>query len=442
MLKFMTDETIIRNKSGDRLDVYYNTFCVCDAGNEPTYLVSFLHDVTQLRKLEENIRQSQKVEGVGRFTGGIAHDFNNLLSVINSYSDLLALKIKDNNTLQSYVSNIRMAGARGANLVSQLMAFSRREVCEPKPIQLGLVVQDMQDMMERLISEDICIRVEIAEDVGLIYADLSQVEQIIVNLCVNARDAIEDKGCIMLSVCAVCITAQSPMFEKQGFPVGDYVLLSVSDDGCGMDFETQRKIFEPFFTTKDIGKGTGLGLATVYGIIKKMNGFIHLESEVGKGTTFNIYFPTYNDNTRENFQNHGAKLKKSTEKILILDDEDVFTDCLKALFTLNGFDAASIPSVEFDLKSISKDVESYDLLIVDSGYSQGRGFEIAKDLIKIHTSAEIIFLVTNEHEVEHAQKVLFSPKIMLKPFPLNAILKETQSVLNPEDIIKGKQSNN
>lgn len=421
-LRFMTDETLIKSKSGDVLDVYNNVFCIYDAKNEPIHLVNFFHDVTQLRRLEENIRQSQKVEGIGRFTGGIAHDFNNLLAVINSYSDLLALKVKDNETLLRYISNIRTAGERGASLVSQLMTFSRREVNEPKPLCLGSVVSVMQDMMERVISEDINIYVSIEDDLRKIFADISQMEQILVNLCVNARDAIEDRGTITISVSNCSIDADSFLSKEHGISIGDHVLLSIEDTGAGMDLETQKKIFEPFFTTKAMGKGTGLGLATVYGIIKKMGGSIHLDSELGRGTIFNIYLPACDENLLDHSNQIALSRNTANNHILVLDDEEIFTDCISAILNINGFDADYILSKQFDVSRIAENIKSYNLLIIDSGYNGGKGFNLAEQLLKAHPGLELIFLINNEREADYARKTLSSSSVMMKPLPLNAIL--------------------
>lgn len=251
------------------------------------HLVYVIRDITEIKQAEERQYQSQRIESLGRFTGGIAHDFNNILAVINAYSDLLKLKIGIDDPHIKYVENIRAAGQRGTDLVAQLMTFARSRPSLPTLIDLNELTQATFTMLRRLIPSPISIEINSEENLPKICASISQIEQVLINLCVNARDAIGDTG----KICIRIDTQPFPLtLEKQCRPHASYVWLHVSDTGCGMSKKVANKIFEPFFTTKDIGKGTGLGLSTVYGIVKQYEGIIEVESELGKGTTFHIAF--------------------------------------------------------------------------------------------------------------------------------------------------------
>jgi signal transduction histidine kinase len=255
-------------------------------------------DVTERRQAEEEkarlevqLRQSQKMEAVGQLAGGISHDFNNLLSVINGYSQVLLLEADLKTALREKVEEILRAGERAARLTRQLLLFSRRQPMDFEIIDLNAIVSGMNKMLRRLIPESIDMELEGASDLWLIKSDPGHVEQVIMNLVINARDAMSDGGALTLKTGNVEIDESNFLCHHSDIKPGAYVMLSVSDTGCGMDANVKDHIFEPFFTTKEAGKGTGLGLATVYGIVKQSNAYIDVKSELGKGTKFRIYFP-------------------------------------------------------------------------------------------------------------------------------------------------------
>jgi len=255
------------------------------------------HDITErkraeqaLRESEEQLRQSQKMEAVGRLAGGIAHDLNNLLTGVTGYGDLLAAKISEDSPLKRYVCEVQNAAQRAAALIGQLLAFSRKQILQPKVIRLNEKVRGMKDMLQRIMGEDVELIISLDPDLGKIMADPGQIEQVIMNLAVNARDAMPRGGKLTIETANVTLDEDDTRTHPQARP-GLYILLSVSDTGVGMDRETQRRIFEPFFTTKEVGKGTGLGLSTIYGIVKQSGGIIRLSSKPGKGTAFKIFLP-------------------------------------------------------------------------------------------------------------------------------------------------------
>ena len=249
-----------------------------------------LEDITERKRLEDQLRQSQKMEAIGVLAGGIAHDFNNLLTVIIGHSRLALDQLGRNNPLSRNIKEVAQAGARAASLTQQLLAFSRKQMLQPKVLDLNASVTGLEMMLRRLIEERIDLRIDLDPSLARVKADPAQVEQIVMNLVVNARDAMPEGGRLTIETRNVRLNADD--FGEQG-PVqpGDYVMLAVSDTGCGMDAETQRRMFEPFFTTKGVGKGTGLGLSTTYGIVEQSGGHISVDSEPGRGSKFKIYFP-------------------------------------------------------------------------------------------------------------------------------------------------------
>jgi len=245
---------------------------------------------TNLRKTEDQLRQSQKMEGIGTLAGGIAHDFNNLMTAVTGYSELALRHLEAGDPLRPKIEEIKKAGERAATLTRQLLAFSRKQILQPRVLDLNTVVSGMGKMLPRMIGEDIDLRIELDTSLGQVEADPGQVEQVLMNLAVNARDAMPGGGRLTIRTENVQMDGKLAKRRLVVEP-GNYVILSVSDNGCGMDSETRTHIFEPFFTTKEVGKGTGLGLSTVYGIVKQSGGNIWVYSEVGRGTIFKIYLP-------------------------------------------------------------------------------------------------------------------------------------------------------
>ena len=278
----------VRTKRGDRRLVLAS-FERIELGGRPC-LLSLMHDISERKRLEDQLRQAQKMEAIGRLAGGVAHDFNNLLSVIIGYCDLLFRTLPADAAERSEIAEIRDAADAASGLTRQLLAFSRRQVVERRVLDLNAIVTRAERLLRRLIGDDIELVVRLAPGLAPIQADAGQLDQILMNLVVNARDAMPAGGTIVIET-APAVLDEVYARDHPGARAGEYVRMNVSDTGIGMDADTQAHIFEPFFTTKEVGRGTGLGLATVYGIVKQSEAYISVESARAQGTTFRIYFP-------------------------------------------------------------------------------------------------------------------------------------------------------
>jgi two-component system, cell cycle sensor histidine kinase and response regulator CckA len=275
----------------DGIVVQAEAFCtVTEFGNERAIL-STVHDISDRVKLEDQLRQAQKMEAVGRLAGGIAHDFNNLLTAIRGNAELMSHRVKDDPETAAEVDEILHAADRAASMTRQLLAFSRKQVLQPVPLDINEIVNGVSRMARRLIGTDVQLRLDLSRSVSKLLADPAQVEQVLLNLIVNARDAMPSGGQITVQTANARLEAGSPEVVQAGIAPGDFVMLAVTDDGIGMDQATQARIFEPFFTTKETGRGTGLGLATVYGIIRQTGGAIAVTSDRGRGACFRVYLP-------------------------------------------------------------------------------------------------------------------------------------------------------
>ena len=338
----LADETGIRQfgmwkhrcKDGQLVTVEIHAEPVDFAGRPAMLVLS--QDITERQKLEEQLRQSQKMEAVGTLAGGIAHDFNNLLTVIKGYSCLVMDRVKDDEQLAREVGQIEKAAEKAATLTRQLLAFSRRQVLQPRNINVNNIVASVDNMLRRVIGEHIQIVIQPAPDLGTVRADPIQVEQIILNLAVNARDAMLAGGKLVFKTLNVVLD-ETFARDHLGVRPGRFVLLEVTDTGHGMDEDTQRHIFEPFFTTKEVGRGTGLGLSTVYGIVKQSDGYITVESALAKGTTFRVYLPRVDQVASEGDPNESGTRRVGFETVLLVEDEEVVRNLANRILVTSGY---------------------------------------------------------------------------------------------------------
>jgi CheY-like chemotaxis protein len=306
------------------------------------------------------------MDAIGRLSGGVAHDFNNLLGVIIGYGEILEERMPTTDARRGSVDQILKAGRRAASLTRQLLAFSRQQVLEPKVLRLNAVVSDMEKMLRRMIGEDVELEISLEPDLGRIRADQGQIEQVVMNLAVNARDAMPDGGKLVIET--VNFEIDKVFASRYAYPVlpGHYILLTVADSGTGMDAATQQRIFEPFFTTKEKGKGTGLGLSTVYGVVKQSGGYIDVYSTVGKGTTFNIYLPVTDTKEEIDAREHGpVTATAGTETILLVEDEDTLRGLAKNLLELNGYKVLEAVNGEAALEVSDRTPDEIHLLLTD-----------------------------------------------------------------------------
>jgi two-component system cell cycle sensor histidine kinase/response regulator CckA len=415
-----------------QMDVVYN-----EKTRKPLRLIGTIQDITERRQLENQYRQAQKMEAVGRLSGGIAHDFNNLLGVILGYSEVLADRLEQNSELHKHAKEIRKAGLRAASLTRQLLAFSRQQVLEPKVLNLNGIVADTQRMLGRLIGEDIELTTVLARELGSVKADLGQVEQVIMNLAVNARDAMPKGGKLILETANVEL---DDAFARQHPPTvpGRYVLLAVTDTGVGMDKEIQAQIFEPFFTTKGKDKGTGLGLSVVYGVVKQSGGYIWVHSEPEKGTTFKIYLPFVEEAVETVSRNIGpAKSSRGSETILVVEDEESLRVLIRDLLLQSGYTVLEASDGVQALEIAHQHPGIAHLLLTDVVLPGMSGRELAGKLVLARPDTRVLFMSGYTDYAVTAHGVLEEGTFLLqKPFTRHALTGKVREVLDCKAIVK------
>jgi PAS domain S-box-containing protein len=423
-------EMEILAKDGHRITVEANTKLVFQNG-VPVGVQGIARDVNERKQLEEQLRQSQKMEAIGQLAGGVAHDFNNLLTAINGYSTLALQRIDDNHPLKGYLEEIKKAGDRATNLTRQLLAFGRKQILQPRPINLNDIVTDMNKMLRRLIGEDIELRAKLDPNLKKTKADPGQIEQVLVNLIVNARDAMHQGGNLTIETANIELD-QEYAGKHASVPPGVYVMMAVSDTGVGMDQETQARIFDPFFTTKEKGKGTGLGLSTVYGIVKQSGGNIWVTSEPGRGTTFKVYLPRLESASEEiDAATEDTVATGGSEKILLVEDDDVVRGLARRILEQAGYHVLEASGGEEAIRLFAAQSEPVDLLLTDVVMPETSGKEVADRLCKLLPGLKVVFMsgYTEEAIVHHG--VLDSNvQFIQKPFTPTRLVRTVRRELD------------
>jgi len=389
-------------------------------------------EIAERKQAEEQLRQSQKMEAIGRLTGGIAHDFNNLLTAINGYSRILLQQVGTDGPIRKEIEGINDAGERAASLVNQLLTFSRKRVLEPKVINLNRVLLGIDMMLRRLIGEDIELTTFSAESLGSVKADPGQIEQVVVNLAVNARDAMPGGGKLTIETANLEIDDRSVSLHPVGSP-GKYVTLRVSDTGCGMDVKIRSRVFEPFFTTKPPGKGTGLGLSTVYGIVKQSQGHIHLESVVGKGTTFMVYLPRVEAPAEEQSLPEKAPVddRKGTETLLVAEDEDLVRDLVRTILTARGYKVLAARDGKESIEIGMSHEGPIHLLLTDMGMPHMSGQEVAKRLTEVRPGIKTLFMSGYREDSDNGDEGPYPEACFIqKPFRPDALARKVRELLD------------
>ncbi len=359
--------------------------------NNPAILV-FIRDISKLRKLEHQLQQSQKMESVGRLAGGVAHDYNNISTIVLGYAELALEEIKEGSSLHENIIEIIEAAKRSADITKQLLAFARQQTISPKVLDLNYAVENMIKMLRRLIGEDIDLAWKPSNKLGYVKIDPTQIDQILVNLCVNSRDAIKGVGKITIETRNV-IFDEEYCADHAGFKIGGYIMLAVSDNGVGITYEQQDKIFEPFFTTKEIGHGTGLGLSTVYGIVKQNNGFINVYSEPDKGTTIKIYLPKNIEEFYEEYPDIPISYTKCRgETILIVEDDNSIMKLTERILKDNGYVILSAQNSNEAIRLANEHTSKIDLLLTDVVMPEINGSELAKELQRKYEGLKVLFM--------------------------------------------------
>ena len=384
-----------------------------------------------LRESQERYLQAQKLESIGRLAGGVAHDFNNLLTVINGYGELLAVGMRENDPNQTAVQSIRKAGARAAELTQQLLAFSRRQMIQPRAIDLNTIVGESQDMFRRLLGEDIELVVKPGAVLGRIMADPGQIHQVLMNLVVNARHAMPDGGRVTIETAAVEIDSAYAKEHHETTP-GPHVLLTVTDSGMGMDAETRKHLFEPFFTTKETNKGTGLGLATVYGIVKQSRGWIWVYSEPGKGTAFKIYFPRLASDAPVPPTNGVAREElRGKETVLVVEDQAEVRSLAGSMLRQYGYTVLEACDGSQAMALESDHAGAIDVLLTDVVLPGINGRELADRLMAVRPAIKVLYTSGYTQEVIAHRGVLDrGVSYIAKPYTPEGLAAKVREVLS------------
>ncbi|PYU60150.1 MAG: hybrid sensor histidine kinase/response regulator, partial [Acidobacteria bacterium] len=420
-----------KRQDGTPITVRCSGRSINDENGAPAYFEVFAEDVTEKRVLERQLRMAQKMEAIGRLSGGIAHDFNNLLGVIIGYSRVLGKALSTNTALREHALEIEKAGQRAASLTKQLLAFSRQQVLTPAVLNLNTLASDMEKMLPRLLGEDIEVSLALDPELGNVKADQSQIEQVIMNLAVNARDAMPMGGKLKIQTGNVELD-QAYTWNHPGSKVGSYVILTVTDTGTGMDAGTLTHIFEPFFTTKERGKGTGLGLSTVYGVVKQSNGYIWVDSALGKGTSFQIYLPQHVGQLVVDAPITDSREKlRGSETILLVEDADPLRKLAQTFLEGGGFCVLSAENGEKALELATRFGGKFDLLLTDVVMPGMNGRVLAEQLFSRQPGMKVLYMsgYTDSFIAGHG---VLDPKMHLlhKPFTEEVLIRKVREVLD------------
>ncbi len=434
---FESEFRIIRSSSEIR---WVNTRAIpgYDESGKPDKFLGVTLDFTErknaqdaLFKSEENLRQAQKLESIGRLAGGIAHDFNNMLTIINGYSDMILQRMHHDDPLRRKIEEIKKAGERSSALTNQLLAFSRRQILQPKVLQINEIISETTSMLQRLIGEDIHLISKLNQDVDQIKADPNQISQVLMNLTVNARDAMPEGGTIFIKTENVHF-AEDYHNQHIEIKMGDYVCLTVTDIGTGMEQNTLEHIFEPFFTTKDIGVGTGLGLATVYGIVSQSGGQIIVDSEVGTGTSFRIYLPRVKESVKPTTEiSLSAQLLRGTEIILLVEDEPNVRKLTREILESYGYQIIEAVDGEDALRISEQINHKFDLLLTDIVMPKIGGYELAEKLLEAGAEMRVLFTSGYTENSKIKDDLINSNKNFIdKPFSPESIVCKVRTTLD------------
>jgi len=427
-----------KRKDGSYVDVNFDLVRLTGNG-KVLGLLCVYRDVTEQRVLERQLRMAQKMEAVGRLSGGIAHDFNNLLGVIIGYVQVIKRRLDPGNALHEYAEEIEKAGQRAVGLTRQLLAFSRQQVLEPVVLNLNTLVADMQKMLPRLIGEDIDLNIILDPALGLVRADPGQVEQVLMNLAVNARDAMPDGGKLTIQTVNAEIDTAFANEHPGAYP-GKYVMLAVTDNGVGMDPETQAQIFEPFFTTKGRDKGTGLGLSTVYGVVKQSNGYIAVDSEKGKGSSFCVYLPLIEQHVKEPAaSNPEPRDARGSETILLVEDAEPLRRLVRLFLQENGYRVVAAADGSEAEQVAAQISGSIDLLLTDVVMPGINGRVLAERLAPSHPSMKVLYMSGYTDSFIAGHGVLEpGTHLLRKPFTEDVLMRRVRDLLDGTSDTKEK----
>jgi PAS domain S-box-containing protein len=421
-----------RRRDGRRIIIALTATAERDSSGGVKAFRGFIRDITAHKELEQQLIQAQKMDAVGKLTGGIAHDFNNMIMAMIGHATILQMKLKKDDPLAGNVKNILGVTDRAANLTRRLLAFSRKQIMTLKRENLNTIVEKVEDLLGGLIGEDIEFRTELSGSDLSVMADSGQIEQVLVNLATNARDAMPSGGTLTISTGEVEI--DDDFIASHGYgELGSYALITVSDTGTGMDVETRSKIFDPFFTTKAVGKGTGLGLSIVYGIIKQHNGYITVASEPGKGAAFNIYLPAVRTRAwkKEPPLTDAPGAVEGRETVLITEDDAEVRRITRTVLEDFGYDVREASDGDDAIQKFLKDKDKIKLVILDVIMPRKNGWEVYDEILKINPDIKAIFFSGyNEEMIRRKGTSAETLNFIAKPVCPSEFLKKVREVLN------------
>jgi PAS domain S-box-containing protein len=423
-------ESVRVTKDGRRLQVSISMSPIRNPAGEIVGASAIARDITERKRAEDHLRQAQKMEAVGRLAGGLAHDFNNILGIVNACTDLLRPRIEGLPDTTQYVGNIRKAVDRGTSLTRQLLAFTRRSTLQPRLLDLNKHVHDVSKLIRPLMGDDVEIVIRARCESAVVEMDPGQLDQIILNLAVNARDAMPKGGKFILETSSI-ETDEVFMEQHRPMKAGKYVMLALSDTGSGMDPATLSRIFEPFFTTKEVGKGTGLGLATVYGIVQQIGGYIWVYSEVGSGATFKLYLPNAEDKISEpEAAVPDTVRRREGVTLLLVEDDDIMLSLTRQLLEENGYRVLEAKDAQTALAVVQSHAGRIDVLLSDVVMRGVSGPELVERLMASHPALKVVFMSGYTGElIAQQQQIKGDIPLLEKPFSRSTLWKTLDDVL-------------
>jgi PAS domain S-box-containing protein len=423
-------EVQFKKANGQKITAMITATAVRDEKGIIVNYRGIMRDVTLEKTLEHQILEAQKMEAVGQLAGGIAHDFNNILSAIIGYGNLILMHVQEDSPLRSYVKEMLASSERAAMLTQNLLTFSRKQIINPQPCGINEIIRNVAPVLTKLIREDIELKLELSTEDSIVVVDRLQIEQVLMNLVTNARDAMPAGG--ILTISEQTIDIDGTFIEVHGYgKIGRYAIISVEDTGAGLDEMTKARLFEPFFTTKEMGRGTGLGLAMVYGAVKQNNGFINVYSEVGNGTTFRIYLPEATGTAERSEDAVILSPLGGTETILLVEDDRALRILVVTVLDKYGYTVIEAIDGDDALARFNEHKESITLLITDVVMPKRSGIEVFEEIKKFNPEMKALFMSGYSKDITRVKGILnTSVNFLQKPVSPNTLLKKVREILD------------
>jgi signal transduction histidine kinase len=423
-------EVQFKKANGQKITAMITATAVRDEKGIIVNYRGIMRDVTLEKTLEHQILEAQKMEAVGQLAGGIAHDFNNILSAIIGYGNLILIHIQEDSPLRSYVKEMLASSERAAMLTQNLLTFSRKQIINPQPCVINEIIRNVAPVLTKLIREDIELKLELSTEDSIVVVDRLQIEQVLMNLVTNARDAMPAGG--ILTISEQTIDIDGTFIDVLGYgKIGRYAIISVEDTGAGLDEMTKARLFEPFFTTKEMGRGTGLGLAMVYGAVKQNNGFINVYSEVGNGTTFRIYLPEAAGTAERSEDAVIPSPLGGTETILLVEDDQALRILVVTVLDKYGYTVIEAIDGDDALARFNEHKESITLLITDVVMPKRSGIEVFEEIKKFNPEMKALFMSGYSKDITRVKGILnTSVNFLQKPVSPNTLLKKVREILD------------